>query len=215
MNNQTNNGRPQLKKIKRPINRTSPVSEARPASGVSIVEAIEKPTQTEIDRYLDTPAAEENEPADFFAPSKAERPKFIGEDEYSSEIPDYIPSQTNGFAWLTPKTLALFVVISLFCGVIMGKLIFGESKVVNGLQGVVVNSEVPRGRARCGIAERAQGCVLYAMNPHRQDILAKDFYDMAAQMTGRQRFMIETGNMRYANTKIRPGEIAQLNIPPL
>ena len=53
------------------------------------------------------------------------------------------------------------------------------------------------------------------MNPQRQDMLAKDFYDLAAQMTGRQRFMIETGNMRYANSKIKPGDIVQLNIPPM
>ena len=85
----------------------------------------------------------------------------------------------------------------------------------NGLQGVVVNAEVPRGRARCGVAERTQGCVLYLMNPQRQDMRAKDFYDLASQMTGRQRFMIETGNMRYANTKIKPGDLVQLNIPPL
>ena len=74
---------------------------------------------------------------------------------------------------------------------------------------------MPRGRARCGVAERTQGCVLYVMNPQRQEMRAKDFYDIAAQMTGRQRFMIETGHMRYANTKINPGDIAQLNIPPL
>ena len=53
------------------------------------------------------------------------------------------------------------------------------------------------------------------MNPQRQDLSGRDFDDLAAQLTGRQRFMIETGNMRYASTKIRPGEIAQLNIPPL
>ncbi|MBR2034127.1 MAG: hypothetical protein IKA03_05620 [Alphaproteobacteria bacterium] len=53
------------------------------------------------------------------------------------------------------------------------------------------------------------------MNPQRQDMNARDFYDLASQLTGRQRFVIETGNMRYANQKIRPGEIAQLNIPPL
>ena len=66
-----------------------------------------------------------------------------------------------------------------------------------------------------GVAERSQGCVLYIMNPQKQEMSAKDFYDLASQMTGRQRFMIETGNMRYANSRIKPGDIAQLNIPPL
>ena len=53
------------------------------------------------------------------------------------------------------------------------------------------------------------------MNPQRQELNASDFYDLAAQLTGRQRFVIETGNMRYSSTKIKPGEIAQFNIPPL
>jgi hypothetical protein len=101
-------------------------------------------------------------------------------------------------------------------GVFTGKIVFSQSAVVkNGLQGIVVNPEVPRGRARCGIAERSQGCVLYIMNPQRQEMSAKDFYDLASQVTGRQRFMIETGNMRYANSKIKPGDIVQLNIPPM
>ena len=85
----------------------------------------------------------------------------------------------------------------------------------SGLQGVVVNAEIPQGRARCGVAESGQGCVLYIMNPQRQELNARDFYDLAAQLTGRQRFVIETGNMRYSNMKIRPGEIGQFNIPPL
>ena len=104
----------------------------------------------------------------------------------------------------------------MFLGIIIGKIFFTESKVVrNGLQGVVVNPEIPKGRARCGVAERTQGCVLYVMNPQRQEMVARDFYDLASQLTGRQKFVIETGNMRYANQKIRPGEIVQLNIPPL
>ena len=53
------------------------------------------------------------------------------------------------------------------------------------------------------------------MNSQQREIYAKDFYDLAAQLSGRQRFIIETGNMRYANTRIKPGEIVQLNIPPL
>ena len=90
-----------------------------------------------------------------------------------------------------------------------------ETVVRDGLQGVVVNPEVPKGRSRCGIAEKTQGCVLYIMNPQRNELNGRDFYDLAAQLTGRQRFVIETGNMRYSTVKIKPGNIAQLNIPPL
>ena len=80
---------------------------------------------------------------------------------------------------------------------------------------MVVNAEVPNGRARCGTTDKNQGCVLYIMNPQRQDLLGRDFYDLASQLTGRQRFLIETGNMRYATQKIKPGQIGQFNIPPL
>ena len=58
-------------------------------------------------------------------------------------------------------------------------------------------AEVPQGRARCGVAEGGQGCVLYLMNPQRQELNARDFYDLAAQLTGRQRFVIETGNISH------------------
>ena len=53
------------------------------------------------------------------------------------------------------------------------------------------------------------------MNPQRRDLQGRDFYDLASQLTGRQRFVVETGNMRYSSVKIRPGDIAQINIPPL
>ncbi len=114
--------------------------------------------------------------------------------------------------------LAVLITAGVFLlfGIIFSKIFLsGPTTIQNGLQGVVINPEVPRGRARCGVAEKTQGCVLYIMNPQRQDLNGRDFYDLAAQLTGRQRFMIETGNMRYSNTKIKPGEIAQLNIPPL
>ncbi len=113
---------------------------------------------------------------------------------------------------------AVFITAAVFLlfGIMFSKIFLsGPTTVQNGLQGVVINSEVPRGRARCGVAEKTQGCVLYIMNPQRLDLNGRDFYDLAAQLTGRQRFMIETGNMRYSSIKIKPGEIAQLNIPPL
>ena len=114
------------------------------------------------------------------------------------------------------KKMLIIAFVCLIIGMLMGNLFFSSEQVVqNGLQGVVVNPEVPAGRARCGLAERTQGCVLYIMNPQRQDLNGRDFYDWASQLTGRQRFVIETGNMRYSSVKIRPGNIAQLNIPPL
>lgn len=106
--------------------------------------------------------------------------------------------------------------ITFVITLIIGNFVFSAETVVrDGLQGVVMNPEVPTGRARCGKAERTQGCVLYIMNPQNQELNARDFFDLASQLTGRQRFMIETGNMRYSTIKIKPGAIAQFNIPPL
>ena len=114
------------------------------------------------------------------------------------------------------KAVGIISLVVFLLGFAIAKMFFSSTTVVSeGLQGVVVNAEVPRGRARCGVAERVQGCVLYIMNPQRKDLNARDFYDLAAQLTGRQKFVIETANMRYSNTRIRPGNIAQINIPPL
>lgn len=231
MDNQSG-GRPQLKKIKRPINRTAPQTSSQGGaknnpfnSGMSKAQAAA--AAESMNNYLDAPSepiTQEVREALFSDPTVSKQvstrrvqaqPQYIEEDEYEEEVYGAKPV-AEAPEWLTTKVLVLIAFVCLFVGVVTGKFIFAESKVVrNGLQGVVVNNEVPRGRARCGVAERTQGCVLYIMNPQRQDMRAKDFYDLAAQMTGRQRFMIETGNMRYANSKIRPGDIVQLNIPPL
>ncbi len=143
------------------------------------------------------------------------QPQFIND---SDIIPPKVPfmeqlMQGNMF---TMKGMAIIAAALFVVGFMFAKLFFAQQTIVrDGLQGVVFNPEVPRGRARCGVAERTQGCVLYIMNPQRQELSGRDFYDLASQLTSRQRFVIETGNMRYSNVKIRPGDIAQLNIPPL
>ena len=233
MNMNQDINRPKLKKIKRPINRTAPVGgnqmpmqgnipaqgvysgmqgqpQMQPAprnvSGTMYGQPQNVPNSNELNAYLDGPSNLPN----VRTPDNEYVPNYIEEETYDNQPYSDVP------AWLNVKVFVLAVVAFLAMGILLGKLIFAQSTVVrNGLQGVVVNTEVPRGRARCGIAERSQGCVLYVMNPQRQEMSAKDFYDIASQMTGRQRFMIETGNMRYANSKIKPGDIVQLNIPPL
>ena len=116
----------------------------------------------------------------------------------------------------TKMALITVGIAALILGIFFAKLFLTKPALVqNGLQGVIINAEVPRGKARCGVAEKTQGCVLYIMNPQRQELNGRDFYDLAAQLSGRQRFTIETSNMRYASVIIRPGEIAQINIPPL
>ncbi len=228
--------KPTLKKIKRPINRmplqqtanfaAEQLSQKKETSASSnnvnpfnkndltnSVEQNNEATFTDdafnLDKFLD----EEQLPTVIEAKANSEdvfSEKFDGK---YSEQPTNINDKTSDL----PKTILLILGLSmLFIGIVMGKFLFNSAKVVrNGLQGVVINQEIPKGRPRCGVAERTQGCVLYIMNPHRQDMIARDFYDLASQVTGRQRFVIETGNLRYSNTKIRPGDIVQLNIPPL
>ncbi len=119
---------------------------------------------------------------------------------------------------LTTKYMSFIFGGILLFGIILGAFMGGGDSCSNqpaGLTGVIANPEVPRGRMRCGIAEKGQGCVLYLMNYQRRDVQAKDFYPLVAQMTGVQRFQIETGNMRYAYTTIKPGYIAQFNVPPV
>ncbi len=225
MDNQSGTGSPQLKKIKRPINRSMPQSASRPAVQAMTSQTLQAPAQSireplsDIDKYLDEPALPaRGQKTETYSQEEEIRsaPQYLDEAEYEEEVYGRVAGDSGLPAWLNMKIFMLIVALFLFIGVVAGKFLFAESKIVrNGLQGVVVNAEVPHGRARCGLAERTQGCVLYIMNPQRQEMRAKDFYDLASQMTGRQRFMIETGNMRYANSKIRPGDIVQLNIPPL
>ena len=53
------------------------------------------------------------------------------------------------------------------------------------------------------------------MNWYKQELTGRDFYKLAAQLTGREEYMIETENLRYSTVKIKPGAIVQLNIPAL
>jgi len=142
-------------------------------------------------------------------------PNYVQEGQYAYENPSYDDASYT-YNTVEKRKVLWIALACLFLGVLTGKFFLGSSQVVqNGLQGVVINPEVPKGRSRCGVAEKTQGCVLYVMNPQRQELNGRDFYDLASQLTGRQRFVIETGNMRYSSVRIKPGAIAQLNIPPL
>ncbi len=205
-------GKKRLKKVKRPIKRILPQQPHLPSSN-------DDDDMFNIDSILDTtnlPALPNSD-----APQKLQEefddnsaPRFISDEDLLKGT----PTKNNSLSLqdFYNKTVIIAAVCTFFIGILFAKIFLPSAKIVrDGLQGVVVNSEVPKGRARCGIAERTQGCVLYIMNPQRQELVASDFYDLAAQLTGRQRFIIETGNMRYSNKRIKPGEIAQFNIPPL
>ena len=121
---------------------------------------------------------------------------------------------------LSTKFMAILMSGVFFLGLLLGIFMFGgssgsEPQTAQFTIGyIVTNPEVPAGRPRCGAAEQSQGCVLYIQNNKNREIEAKDFYPLVMQLTGMQRFQIETGNMRYAHKSIKPGWIAQFNIPP-
>ena len=117
---------------------------------------------------------------------------------------------------LTTKVMGAIMAGIFFFGILFGAMVFGGTTktTTSGLQGVVRNPEVPAGRRRCGIAERTQGCVLFIMNASRRDREARSFYDEAARITGVPSYTIELGNIEYATSIIRPGFLAQINIPP-
>lgn len=227
--------KPVLKKVRRPINRAQPISSSEPTTGVvtpqkNVQEEVanvampnnQPPMEDNLPPQVENQPFSQNIPDNLPSVERAHSRNYSQTNYNYNEEPQYENDEypEEYFAEdehrVSVKLFVFCFVLALIVGALLGKYLLGAPQVShNGLQGIVANSEVPRGRARCGVADRTQGCVLYIMNPQRKNVKAKDFYDMAAQMTGRQRFMIETGNMRYANTEIRPGDIAQLNIPPL
>ena len=117
---------------------------------------------------------------------------------------------------LKNKTILLLMGLSAIFGLFLGVgTSSGSTSSKNGLDWVVANPDVPAGRSRCGLVDQHQGCVLYVMNPEKRNVTGKDFYSVAAKWTKRERYQIETGNMHYGSKQIKPGHIAQINIPPL
>ena len=225
--------RPRLRKIKRPKIHagpisTPPVSENRPVVSNPATTNAGMQTETPVPEQHNTPqiqgglirASDRNNNTFNAGANNYPMPdymnNYVTSDSDAEDEFVYQGNDNNFAANLDTKKLIGLALVCVFVGLLLGKFMFSSEQVVrNGLQGVVVNPEVPKGRSRCGIAERTQGCVLYVMNPQRQELNGRDFYDLASQLTGRQRFVIETGNMRYSSVKIKPGNIAQLNIPPL
>ena len=128
---------------------------------------------------------------------------------------DDITKNNNIAELLKNKTILLLMAMSAIFGIIVGSTSFSSETSKHGLDWVVANPDVPAGRSRCGLVDNHQGCVLYLMNPEKRNVTGKDFYSVAAKWTKRERYQIETGNMHYGSKQIKPGHIAQINIPPL
>ena len=221
--------RPRLRKIKRPKFHNGPINNVNMPNINDMNLNAPSPTEAYPERHNPTAAPAGGlirasdlplsaQASNQYTPMNVDNSQIPYGNNYVTDEDEFVYQGNDGaiMGKTDNKKMLIIAFVCLIIGMLMGNLIFSSEQVVqNGLQGVVVNPEVPAGRARCGLAERTQGCVLYIMNPQRQDLNGRDFYDWASQLTGRQRFVIETGNMRYSSVKIRPGNIAQLNIPPL
>lgn len=141
----------------------------------------------------------------------AENIRFVTEEDLNPQNAESIKS------YLQNKTVMMMLVIAALFGGIFSYMMAPapQTQANRGLDGIVFNPDVPSGRSRCGLVEPHQGCVLYIMNPKNQEVTGKDFYATAAKWTGRERYLIETSNMHYGSTRIKPGYIAQINIPSL
>ena len=115
----------------------------------------------------------------------------------------------------TKVLMFLFFLLFVLGGVsgYFGNMLQGRSSAE--MPGVVHNMEIPKGRPRCGLAQKGQGCVLYMMNAKRNEVEGRDFFAMASEILGIPKFQIETANIRYSTMRIPPGYIALLNIPPV
>ena len=221
-------GNRRLRKIKRPRIQTGPYTEQftqpeysqTPQNTQYEAEPQPEYSQNNVNtpQYGNAPQPQSNLPYVQQEPvyQETNQSQYIEEDPYSYANVQAQNEVYYNYDAIDKKKVLFIALACLFIGILAGKFLLGSEHVVqNGLQGIVMNPEVPQGRSRCGVAEKTQGCVLYVMNPQRQELNGRDFYDLASQLTGRQRFVIETGNMRYSSMKIKPGFIAQLNIPPL
>ena len=142
---------------------------------------------------------------------EAENIRFITDEDllpvYQDSIKDYLQN----------KTVLLLMMIAAMIGAILSYTLVPsqQHQVSRGLDGIVYNSDVPSGKSRCGLVEPHQACVLYIMNPKNKEAEGKDFYGIAAQWTKREPYLINTSNMHYSSTRIKPGHIAQIYIPSL
>ena len=217
--------RPKLRKIKRPKQRIATDGNIpQPPSKVSLDDMV-----SNINNEGSSVVEENNNQSDnSLVVSDADRGISNISDRDNSYVLDGLPPELNYVAdeyideysmnngYVKKNVVVIFALLFLFIGVFVGKTLFSSQKIeTHGLEGVVVNPDIPSGRPRCGLTAKNQACVFYLMNWYRQELNGRDFYKMAADLTGREKYMIESDNLRYANIKIKPGHFAQLNIPAL
>ena len=210
--------RPKLKKIKRPKIRPMPITDVATdnADVIQTVNNVEKEPLEVKDDVSSMSIVTANE-----AQNLVTNDNQYVLDNLPPDL-DYLDEGAGNNVFIdssnyTKKSFAyMMAIFCLFIGLYVGKTLFSSETIENyGLEGVVTNPDVPTGRPRCGLTDKSQACVFYLMNWYKQELNGRDFYRLAAELTGREEYMIETDNLRYASMKIKPGNIAQLNIPAL
>lgn len=142
---------------------------------------------------------------------QAENIRFVTDEDMLPVAQDSIKD------YLHNKTVLMMLLIATMIGAILAYMMAPsqQTQACRGLDGIVTNPDVPAGKSRCGLVEPHQGCVLYIMNPKNQEVTGKDFYNTAAKWTNREPYLINTSNMHYSSTRIKPGYIAQIYVPSL
>ena len=142
---------------------------------------------------------------------EAENIRFVTDEDLLQANHDSIKS------YLQNKTVLMLMIIAAMIGALLSYMMAPSQQgtACRGLDGIVTNPDVPAGKSRCGLVEPHQACVLYIMNSKNHEVTGKDFYNIAAKWTNREPYLINTSNMKYSSTPIKPGYIAQIYIPSL
>lgn len=217
--------RPKLKKIKRP--KIRPISDVPPAPEKMIIDDVVA-ADVSAEKSQQEQNVSDSGSQNSLVTSKDAQALLNNDEKRQSYILESLPPELDydteddaNYDYQESSGNSLFkqLLIGAVClviGISLGFIFFSSKKVEqHGLEGVVLNPDVPKGRARCGLTEQSQACVFYVMNCYKQELTGRNFYKLAAQLTGREEHMIETENIRYSLVKIRPGHFAQLNIPAI
>lgn len=210
--------RPKLRKIKRPKVKVVNSMPQAPKKENPIPEHDEEIVLEKNDEQIGTSLVTAIEAQELALEKEAESQYAFNNNSpelnYDDDDDFIVDAEYAGY--VKKNVLIIASVVCLVLGMFIGKALFSSRKVEkHGLEGVVINQDVPQGRPRCGLTDKSQACVFYLMNWYKQELNGRDFYKLAAQLTGREEYMIETDNLRYATVKIKPGHFAQLNIPAL
>ena len=118
---------------------------------------------------------------------------------------------------INPKMIAVAVGL-LLIGVCIGALLFSskpEPVRPQGLTNIIQNPDITRALPLCGqVVSETDPCILYIVNHTRFDKKAQDFFQSAADLTGRTRPSIEMENTQYAKTTIPPAYFVKIKVPP-